>query len=118
MVWMLAQGGPPLPDGPGLFRSVAALTIVLGLLALSVWLVRRGGLALPGRTASRAMRVETALPLGDRRQLVIVRVEGRRLLLGLSAMHVSLLTELSTEAAFADALDALDARMSPDPEGC
>jgi flagellar biosynthetic protein FliO len=106
MGWLLAQTVSTLPEGPGLLRSIGALTVVLSLLALAVYLVRRGGLTLPGRGGVRAMQVETVLPLGERRQLAIVRVEGRRLLLGLSAMQVSLLTELSADASFAQALDA------------
>jgi flagellar biogenesis protein FliO len=38
--------------------------------------------------------VETALPLGERRSLVIVAVEGRRLLLGLTPSSVSFVAEL------------------------
>jgi flagellar biogenesis protein FliO len=38
--------------------------------------------------------VETAIPLGERRSLVIVSVEGRRLLLGLTTTNISLVTEL------------------------
>lgn len=104
--WLLAQSTPPLPEGPGLLRSVGALIVVLGLFGLCLWLLRRGGLALPGRQATRSMHVESALPLGERRQLVIVRVEGRRLLLGLSAMQVSLVADLGADEAFASTLDA------------
>jgi flagellar biogenesis protein FliO len=51
------------------------------------------------------VQVETALSLGDRRQLVIVSVEGRRLLLGVTQMHVALVTELSASASsFSDEL--------------
>jgi flagellar protein FliO/FliZ len=104
--WLLAQATPPLPEGPGLLRSVGALIIVLGLFGLCLWLLRRGGLAFPGRQTTRTMQVESALPLGDRRQLVIVRVEGRRLLLGLSAMQVSLVADLGADETFATTLDA------------
>ena len=39
--------------------------------------------------------VETAVSLGERRSLVIVAVEGRRLLLGLATGGVSLLADLA-----------------------
>jgi flagellar biogenesis protein FliO len=42
--------------------------------------------------------VETAIPLGERRSLVIVSVEGRRLLLGLTSTNISLVTELRAGA--------------------
>jgi flagellar biogenesis protein FliO len=38
--------------------------------------------------------VETALSLGDRRSLVIVHVDGRRLLVGVAATQISLVAEL------------------------
>jgi flagellar biogenesis protein FliO len=40
------------------------------------------------------MSVESAVSLGERRSLVIVTVEGRRLLLGVAPNSVSLVTEL------------------------
>lgn len=91
-------------DGPGLLRTIVSLVVVLGLMAGCLWLVRRGGLT-GGRKGPRAVQIETAVGLGDRRQLVIVAVEGRRLLLGVTPMQVSLVTELAgTGATFADAL--------------
>jgi len=71
----------------------AATLLVLGLVAALAWLVRRGPLA---RLAAKGkpVAVETAIPLGDRRSLVIVTVEGRRLLLGMTPANISLVTEL------------------------
>lgn len=75
-------------------RGVVATAFVLGLLGLLAWLARRGSIKLgPGRGRS-PVSVETAVSLGERRSLVIVTVEGRRLLLGLTPMSVSLVTEL------------------------
>jgi flagellar biogenesis protein FliO len=78
-------------------NGLYAVTIVLALLAAFLWLLKSGRL---GPVASRrsAVAVETAVSLGDRRQLVIVSVEGRRLLLGLTAAQVTLVTELSARA--------------------
>ena len=70
-----------------------AVLIVLGLVAALAWLLRRGSLgAFTGRGG--AINVETAVALGERRSLVIVSVEGRRLLLGLTPTTMSLVTEL------------------------
>lgn len=104
---LVAQATPTfVGEGPGLWRSVVAVVVVFGLLALCVWLVRRGGLDALTRKGPRAIVVETAVPLGDRRQLVVVTVEGRRLLLGLTSAHVSLITELGPTPSFASTLDA------------
>ena len=77
---------------PPIGRMLVGLLVVLGLLAVLGWALRRG---LVARRTTGALAVETALALGERRSIVIVTVEGRRLLLGLAPGQVSLLTELS-----------------------
>ena len=78
-------------------NALLATTLVLALIAGLAWLVRRGPLA---RLASqgKVIAVETAVPLGERRTLVIVSVEGRRLLLGLTPSTIALVTELRSGA--------------------
>ena len=79
-------------------NSFLAVLIVLGLVVGLAWLVRRGSLgALTKRGGS--INVETAVALGERRSLVIVSVEGRRLLLGLTPTTMSLVTELHAPPA-------------------
>jgi flagellar protein FliO/FliZ len=75
-------------------NALLAVLIVLGLVAALAWLARRGSFAAL-RAANRAVAIETAVSLGERRSLVVVAVEGRRLLLGLTPGQVSLVTELS-----------------------
>ena len=89
------------------FRGIAATVFVLGLLGTLAWMLRRGTLVLPGRRTPNAIRVETAVSLGERRSLVVVAVEGRRLLLGLTPMQVSVVTELAAAApvTFEQSLD-------------
>ena len=70
-----------------------ATLIVLALVAALAWLVRRGPLAHLA-AKGKVVAVETAIPLGDRRSLVVITVEGRRLLLGMTQTHISLVTEL------------------------
>jgi flagellar protein FliO/FliZ len=70
-----------------------AMLLVLGLVAALAWLVRRGPLA-QFAAKGKPVAVESAIPLGDRRSLVIVTVEGRRLLLGMTQTSISLVTEL------------------------
>jgi flagellar biosynthetic protein FliO len=75
-------------------QSFAAVLIVLALVGLLAWLARRGTLGALGRKG-RFIEVETAVPLGERRSLVVVAVEGRRLLLGLTTTHISMVAELN-----------------------
>jgi flagellar protein FliO/FliZ len=75
-------------------NTFLAVLIVLGLVAALAWLARRGAFtSLQGR--NRVLTVETAVPLGERRSLVVVSVEGRRILLGMTPGQISLVTELS-----------------------
>ena len=106
--WLIAQTGPELM--PPVWRTLVGLAVVLGLLVAIAWFLKRGVLA---KRSSGALSVETALPLGDRRSLVIVAVEGRRLLVGLSPGQVSLVTELRPAPTFADALAASTASAVP-----
>jgi flagellar protein FliO/FliZ len=94
----------PSASADGL-RALISVAIVLGLVGGFAWLVRRGSLRIGGRSRKGALTVEASVPLGERRSLVIVGFEGRRLLLGLTPVQVSLLTELkAAEAGFESAL--------------
>jgi flagellar protein FliO/FliZ len=90
-------------SGLEMLRPLLAIAAVLALVGGLAWVVRRTTF-LRGNTR-QAMRVESALPLGDRRSLVIVSVEGRRLLLGMGTAQVSLLAELE-RVSFSDKLDS------------
>ncbi len=100
--FVLAQtvlpGADPVPISG---QAIAAVVLVLALLAAASWALRRGPLR---RRSKQAVSVEAAVALGDRRSLVIVEVEGRRLLLGLSPGQINLVTEL--QPPFTAALDA------------
>ena len=78
-------------------QTFIALLLVLALLAGLAWALRKGLLA---RRTSHGLNVETALALGERRSLVIVTVEGPRLLIGLTPGQVSLVTELQAPPTF------------------
>lgn len=88
-------------------NGLLAIVIVLALVATMAWLLRSGYLRrfVP---KSGPVGVETAVSLGERRQLVIVAVEGRRLLLGVTSAQVTLVTELQpapvATRAFHDAI--------------
>jgi flagellar biosynthetic protein FliO len=75
--------------------ELVAVTIVLALVAGAAYALRSG--AFGRRSGSGAIVVETAVTLGERRSLVIVTVEGRRLLLGLTPSSMSLVTELDIQ---------------------
>ena len=88
-------------------QSFVAVLVVLGLVGALAWLTRRGAFASLQRK-SRAITVETAVPLGERRSLVIVAVEGRRILLGLTPGQIAMVTELGPAPAFDTHLDQVN----------
>ena len=92
------MGEPVAPGVPVLpwLEAMVATAIVLGLLAGTLWLLRKGLTRTSGQAA--AMRVEGSLSLGERRSLVVVRVEGRRLLMGVGPGQIRLVTELGPES--------------------
>lgn len=95
-----------LSDGE-LWRSLLAIVVVFGLLGGLAWAARRGRLGFFTRQPSH-VRVEATVPLGERRSLLVVAIEGRRLLLGLTPTQVTLVTELAT-APFDTALARAEA---------
>ena len=91
------------PPADAWLSSLAAVVVVLALFAAAVWLFKRSRLGAMGRRDR--ISIETACSIGERRSLVIVGVEGRRLLLGVAPGQVSLLTELAAPPAFGQALE-------------
>jgi flagellar biosynthetic protein FliO len=83
-------------------RAIVSLIAVIGLLAAFVWALRRGTLTLTRINPRGNMVIETAMSLGERRSLAIVRVDGRRLLIGLTPSQVSMLTDLPAAALAPD----------------
>jgi len=82
-------------------QAIAIMIISLAVLAGLAWALRRSASL---RRKNQPISVETAVPLGERRSLVIVAVEGRRLLLGLTPTQVTLVTELQNP--FRETLDS------------
>lgn len=89
----LAFGADPNPVST---QAVVTALVVVGLLAAGGWWLRH---RLPMGRTPKLMAIETAMSLGDRRSLLVVEVESRRLLLGLTPHHIALLTELTPGAA-------------------
>jgi len=93
-------GEPPGVSG----RPVLVAALVVGIVAAAAWMLRR---RLPSMK-SQDFAVERALSLGERRTLVIVLVENRRLLLGMTPQQLSFITEL--QGAAVPAAQAVDHR--------
>jgi flagellar biosynthetic protein FliO len=109
----------PLPRGiaaarPDLWssglRMAGGLIFVLGLLAIGVAVLRRvRGATLGGRTP---IRVLASASLGSRQNIVVVEVEGRRLVVGVTPGGMELLADLSAAGPDGDAVDAAGGRQA------
>ena len=62
-----------------------ALGLVLAMIPVLLWLLRRLGAAPTTASGAAALRVVAQLPLGPRERLVVVDAGGRWLLLGVTA---------------------------------
>ncbi|MGE3957517.1 MAG: FliO/MopB family protein [Vicinamibacterales bacterium] len=102
----LAGGGPSIS-----LQAYLTVAVVLAVLGGAAWALRRTNTF---RRSQLPIVVESAVPLGERRSLVVVSVEGRRLLLGLTPHSVGLVTELKGQPPdFGRALDASLAEPKP-----
>lgn len=82
----------------GYFEALAILCFVLALLWAVLWLVRRKGGGVFSRNANvPGMRVESRLALGPKKWLMVVRYLDRRLVIGLTDRHISLITEMPVD---------------------
>jgi len=100
---------PNSEPGPSAWRTLASMTLVLGLAGGSLWALRRWGVRkLPGTGGSR-LRIEETLALGDRRFVSILQAEDERFLIALAPGGIQLLSRLEpaggeAPSSFAEAL--------------
>lgn len=94
-----------------LLRICGALVLVVGLVLLTSRLARRGLLTRNAKT----MQVEERLPLARGVQAVVLKVEGQRLLVGVSEHGVQLVTELNSGAERIAVVEPAAAQTPPAP---
>jgi flagellar protein FliO/FliZ len=75
------------PAGPSLLPMVLVLLLVLALIPVSMWLLKRMGAGTPASAAG--MKVVAQLPLGPRERLVVVEAGERWLVLGVTAASIN-----------------------------
>ncbi|MGD8107220.1 flagellar biosynthetic protein FliO [Pantoea sp. FN0302] len=80
-----------------------ALAIVVLLIIFCAWLARRCGFVSHGRAQGAAIVVKSSHSLGQRERLVVVEVDGQRLLLGVTPGAITRLSRLSRLAHPAEA---------------
>lgn len=94
-------------------QTVSALLIVLGMV-IALRLALRGAGYLPAAGQRRSLRVTESCSLGQKQRLIVVEVDGERLLLGSGEGSVQLLRALGPAAPAAEAgAEEADARDEP-----
>ena len=86
-------------------KTALALGLVLGCVFLCGWVARRVG-ARP-LAPGKVMRVVSSTSLGQREKVVLVEVQGKWLVLGVTAHQVSALSEFEAPAAEPESSDAI-----------
>lgn len=75
----------------GAWLGLVTLSLLVVLVAVVVWLFRRG---TQSTTVGGQIQLLATFPIGPRERLVVVRMQDRILALGHTPTHISLLTEL------------------------
>jgi flagellar protein FliO/FliZ len=90
---VFATNASKASPGPSFAPMGVALALVLGLMAGVVWLLRRSGLA-PKANKNSVLKVVSQLALGPRERVVVVQIENRWLVVGVSPAGVTRLASL------------------------
>ena len=105
-----------LGDTELLLQSIGSLLLVLAILLIMVFAARWFMQRRP--QGGRRLRFVEAMALGSRDKLLIVEVDGKSLLLGVTTQNIRLLTELNTHAAQPSSLgQQVDSSAEPDQSG-
>ena len=98
-------------DWVDLLKTLAALAVVVGVIFATRWALRRLNRRLAvGVGSSSALRVLAATPLAGRGELVLVKLGGRLVLVGVSAQGMAALSEITDAAEVAAVEETLERR--------
>ena len=89
------MNGAVMPDlWPTLLRSFAMLCVVLGLLLLFLYLVKRLSGYRRGEGGEGLIRLLAAYPVAPRERILLLEVMGERILVGVTPQHINCLAVL------------------------
>ncbi len=93
---LAAPAGETLSFG-NVLQVLVGLAVVLGAFALTAAFLRRATRAASGRAG--ALRVVDAVAVGTRERVLLVEVEGERVLVGIAPGHIAALANLGPRPA-------------------
>ena len=98
-------------------QTFFAILLVFGLIFSLYVLAQRFGPRLAGSGRRRMVRVVEATPLGDKRNLLVIDVQGRRYLLGSTHQSITLLTDVDTQETGSRQKKPLSSVQTPERAG-
>ncbi len=78
---------------PGLSQIVISLALVIGVIVALAFLYKKLQLKLPG---SRHFKVVATLPVGQKERLLVIEIQGKQRVIGVTPHSVNFLFELET----------------------
>lgn len=81
----------------GPLSLISAVVTVIGVLVLAYWCTRLLGKRWVTASSCRNMKVVEQLPLGQDKKLLLLKLNGRHYLVGVSQAGIQLLTEIEGE---------------------
>ncbi len=85
---------PPRPQSlPGAGQIVISLALVVGLVLLLAFFYKKMQLKLPGH---KHFRIVATLNIGQRERLLVIEMQGKQRVLGVTAQQINFLFELET----------------------
>ena len=98
LAWAADNAVPALPDaglGEGWWTMMGGLLLIMGVLLLAYWLLKRyGPKAGLGMFKRGGLSMEGSLALGPRKAVVVVRFLNKVMVLGVTETTINLLTEV------------------------
>lgn len=79
-------------NGADLFRFVGSFAIVIALMGLLLWALRRLQTKMHAQNSGRKLQVLEILSVGTRQKVALVRVGDREILIGISPTQICALT--------------------------
>ncbi len=98
---------------PVLLRAFGSLGAVIALIALLAWLLRRFRESTTTAQARGNLASGGRLDLGAKREIRLVQVHDRTLVLGVTEGRIELLTELEGSACEATPVESMDGESTP-----
>ena len=91
---LTAKNEPPAERptaGLGLGKMALTLSIVVAIVLVLGWLFKKLTLRLPG---SKHIKIISSMPLGPKERLLVIEMQGKQRVLGMTAHNINLLFEL------------------------